>query len=162
MAGQPRGPAPVLRAAARGLVAAMAMSGVRSLTANLGLLEQPPPERVLDSQAPDLMRRLGVGRRAAAAELAHWAYGAGGGLAFGTLPARVRAHPWAGPTYGVAVWLGFELGIAPVLGIEYNDPRVASRLTLVADHMLYGLVVAGRLAPEPEIIERARNPESQR
>ncbi|HET7326139.1 MAG TPA: hypothetical protein VFJ14_02520, partial [Nocardioidaceae bacterium] len=134
----------------------MAMSGVRSLTANVGLLEQTPPERILEDQAPELMRRLDSGQRAAAAEVAHWAYGAGGGLIFGLLPARVRAHPLTGPSYGVAIWLSFELGIAPLLGIEYDERRVTSRLTLVADHVLYGIVVSGRLAPEPEMLERGR------
>lgn len=145
-----------MRATARGLVAAMAMSGVRSVTSNVGLLEQPPPERILEDQAPELMRRLTSGHRTALAEVAHWVYGAGGGLVFGLLPARVRAHQLTGPAYGVAIWLSFELGIAPLLGIEYDERRVASRLTLVADHMLYGVVVGGRLAPEPEMIERER------
>ena len=72
---------------------------------------------------------------------------------------------WNGASSGQACSprsnMRLPMTLAPVLGIEYNDPRVASRLTLVADHVLYGVVVAGRLAPEPEIIERARNPESQ-
>jgi hypothetical protein len=31
---------------------------------------------------------------------------------------------------------------------------VLGRLVLALDHVLYGVVVAGRLAPEPEVIEQ--------
>jgi hypothetical protein len=48
------------------------------------------------------------------------------------------------------VWLGFELGIAPVLGLsQAKKPRIADRVGLAADHLLYGLVLnEGRRRPQ--------------
>jgi len=48
------------------------------------------------------------------------------------------------------IWLGFEAGIAPLLKIEQVKKRpVLWRTAVALDHVLYGVVVAGRLAPEP-------------
>ncbi len=78
-------------------------------------------------------------------EAAHWAFGASGGAAFGALPRAIRRRLWAGPVYGLVVWLGFELGIAPVLGLsQAKRVRLVDRLALAADHLLYGLVLSGR------------------
>jgi hypothetical protein len=56
----------------------------------------------------------------------------------------MRRRPWAGPAYGLVVWLGFELGIAPVLGLsQAKRARPVDRLALAADHLLYGLVLSG-------------------
>jgi hypothetical protein len=65
-----------------------------------------------------LLRRAPRKQRRGFVEAAHWAFGASGGAAFGALPRSVRGHPWAGPLYGLVVWLGFELGLAPVLGLS--------------------------------------------
>ena len=44
----------------------------------------------------------------------------------------------------VGVWRGFELGIAPVLGLSRaKRVRLVDRLALAADHLLYGLVPSG-------------------
>jgi hypothetical protein len=62
---------------------------------------------------------------------------------FGALPETVRRRPWAGPAYGLVVWLGFELAIAPVLGLsQAKRERPVDRLALAADHVLYGLVLS--------------------
>jgi hypothetical protein len=63
---------------------------------------------------------------------------------FGMLPGAVRRRRWAGPVYGLVVWLGFELGIAPALGLsQAKRVRAVDRLALAADHLLYGLVRSG-------------------
>ena len=83
-------------------------------------------------------------------ELAHWSYGSVGGAAFGVLPDDMRRRPYAGPVYGLVIWLGFELLLAPVLGLsQAKKPRPVDRLGLAADHLLYGLVLnQGRRRPE--------------
>ena len=48
----------VLHAAFRGIVAAMAMTGMRRLTVNLGIVEQTPPDAILGQKARGLMERL--------------------------------------------------------------------------------------------------------
>jgi hypothetical protein len=136
---------PFKEAAARGVVAAMAMTGMRKLTTGLGLVEQIPPEMVAEEGVPSLFARVPEAHRDEVVEVMHWAYGGVGGAVFGVLPRGFRRHRWAGPVYGLAVWLGFEAGIAPLLGLKgARQWRLAERAALAADHVLYGLVVAAR------------------
>ncbi|HEU5161177.1 MAG TPA: hypothetical protein VFU43_29550 [Streptosporangiaceae bacterium] len=147
--GRRRGPA-VVRAGARGLVAAMAMTGTRTVTAAVGPHEKSPPEAIVDEHAPRQIRELSSRHREALTELAHWGYGTAGGVAFGLLPRRFRGHVAAGPLYGLALWLTFELAIAPALGVAHARRHQALwRAVIAGDHVLYGVMVAGRLAPEP-------------
>jgi hypothetical protein len=133
----------VLHAGLRGAIAAMAMTGMRAFTVDLGLVEQTPPEAIFKQRARGLIRRVPRGRRRSALELAHWSYGAAGGAAFGMLPESVRRRARAGPVYGLVVWLGFEVGIAPALGLtQARKLRLAERAALAADHLLYGLVLS--------------------
>lgn len=140
-------PGEMLYGAARGAVGAMAMTGMRVLTTELGLVEQTPPQAVGRQRARGarkLLRRAPRKHRRALIEVAHWAFGAGGGAAFGALPGAVRRRPWAGPVYGLLVWVGFEMGIAPALGLrQAKRVRLVDRLGLAADHLLYGLVLSG-------------------
>ncbi|WP_207928931.1 hypothetical protein [Actinomadura sp. 6K520] len=139
----------VFRAGARGLVAAMAMTGVRTVTAAIGPREQTPPEAIVEQRLP-LLRRLPERHQSAITELFHWTYGAAGGAAYGLLPRRVRSNPASGPVYGLVIWLGFELGIAPALHVHHvHEHGFAWRAGTALDHLLYGIVVGGRLAPEP-------------
>jgi hypothetical protein len=137
----------VVSGVACGTVGAMAMTGMRVITTELGLVEQTPPQALGRQRARGvraLLRRAPRKQRRGLIEAAHWAFGAGGGAAFGALPREVRRHPWAGPMYGLVVWLGFELGIAPVLGLsQAKRARPVDRLALAADHLLYGLVLSG-------------------
>jgi hypothetical protein len=133
----------IAHAAARGTIAAMAMTGMRALTVNLGIVEEPPPRAILRQKAHGLMKLVPRKRRRAVQELAHWFYGGVGGAMFGALPASIRLKPWAGPAYGLALWAGFEAGIAPVLGLKQaKKVRLGERLALAADHLLYGLVLS--------------------
>ncbi|MFW6091245.1 MAG: hypothetical protein ACODAF_05170 [Actinomycetota bacterium] len=131
----------VAHAAARGSIAAMAMSGARTVTKNLGLLSESPPEAVLQRGA----HRYAGGRMSPRAwevmvEAAHWSYGAFGGAVFGSLPDTVRRREWAGPLYGVVLWLAFEAAIAPLLRLR-RETKV-ERLAVLADHLIYGLVLS--------------------
>jgi hypothetical protein len=136
-------PTKVLHAGLRGAIAAMAMTGMRAFTVDLGIVEQSPPEAIFKQRARGLIRRVPRNRRRSAIELAHWGYGAAGGAAFGMLPESVRRRSWSGPIYGLVVWLGFEVGIAPALGLtQARKLRLAERAALAADHLLYGLVLS--------------------
>ncbi|MDG4790273.1 hypothetical protein O7626_30870 [Micromonospora sp. WMMD1102] len=131
-----------VRGAARGVVAAMAMSGFRQVTTGLGLVRRTPPEHVLRQTAPSLFRRIPVARRQALVELLHWGYGAGGGAIFGLLPRGVRRLAWTGPAYGFVFWAMFEGALAPLLGIDERRHGALESSALLADHLLYGIVVA--------------------
>ena len=137
----------VARGVVGGVVAAMAMSGMRTVTPPLGLVEATPPQ-ALAERARGLLLRVPPPQRPAAVELLHWAVGATAGAAFGVLPAHRRRSPWAGPAWGVGVWLVFEAGVSPALGLRRAERRrVTERLALAADHVLYGLVLAERPRP---------------
>lgn len=141
--GQQEGAARIVHAAARGAIAAMAMTGMRALTVDLGIVEETPPQAILRQRARALIRRVPRSRRRSTVELAHWGYGAGGGAVFALLPESLRRRAWAGPVYGLALWFGFELGIAPALGLKQaRRLRAAERAALAADHLLYGLVLS--------------------
>jgi hypothetical protein len=140
----------VLTGAARGVVAAMAMTGVRQVTTGLGLVEQTPPDAILKQRAFALMVRFPrvafvvARRQRALIELAHWLYGAQGGAAFALLPRELLRKEWAGPAYGLATWVVFEASIAPVLGLEQaRKVRPVERAMFALDHLLYGVIVAG-------------------
>ncbi|MFW6034222.1 MAG: hypothetical protein ACOC9R_03720 [bacterium] len=131
----------IAHAAARGTIAAMAMTGARTVTKNLGLLSESPPEAVLQRSA----HRYAEGRMSPRAwevmvEAAHWAYGAFGGAVFGSLPDTVRRREWAGPLYGVVLWLAFEAAIAPLLRLRRETKH--EQVAVLADHLIYGLVLS--------------------
>ena len=136
----------ILTGALRGIVGAMAMSGMRRVTTRAGALPRTPPERVYDAAVEPVVPGAPPRERTIAQELAHWGYGALGGALYGLLPAALRRSPAAGPAFGLAIWAAFEVAIAPVLGPEGGRPRPArERLALIADHVLYGSVVGARL-----------------
>lgn len=148
--GLEKGPAPpesrgamLAHGALRGTIGAMAMTGMRNFTALVGLVEETPPEAIFRQRAHGLLRRLPRGRRRPAIIVAHWGYGAVGGAAFSALPETLRLRAWAGPAYGLLVWLGFEAGIAPLLGLsQARRGRAAERIAFAVDHLLYGFVLA--------------------
>ena len=125
------------RAATRGAVAAMAMTGFRAVSEGLGLVEQPPPEEIAERGVPSLFARVPREYRTAAEQLAHWSFGAGAG-------AGVRRRRSAGPAYGLAIWVAFESVIAPVLGLRVEERPARERLLLAMDHALYGAIVGAR------------------
>jgi len=46
----------LLQSAARGVIGVMAMTGVRRVTTDLGLVRKPPPERIATEGTPDSSR----------------------------------------------------------------------------------------------------------
>ncbi|NES12815.1 MULTISPECIES: hypothetical protein [Micromonospora] len=133
----------MVRSGVRGVIAAMAMSGLRQATTSLNLVESSPPKSVLQKTVPGLLEQLPGEQHPALLAVAHWGYGLGAGLAFGALPERLRHKTWVGPVYGMALLAAFHFGIAPALRIEQRLTDVHEQLALTADHLLYGIVVAG-------------------
>lgn len=132
----------VVHSAVHGAVAAAAMTGVRALTVNLGLVEETPPRAMGDKNGL-FLRLVPRKKRRAAIELMHWGYGAQGGAMFGLLPEDLRRRAWSGPLYGLVLWLGFELVLSPAMGLKHSKgSRPVQRLTIAADHALYGFVLS--------------------
>ena len=133
----------VVQGALRGAIASMAMTGVREFTRHVGLLEEPPPESILRQKVFGRFRNVKRGPRRAQAELVHWSYGAAAGAFFAALPRALRRSPWSGPFFGLLVWTGFELGIAPALKLsQARRLRVHDRVALAGDHLLYGFLLS--------------------
>jgi len=133
----------MIHSAFRGIIGALAMSGVRIFAQQLGLVGEAPPERLTRKKAKGLLRRVPRRRRGAVVELVHWATGAMFGAVFGLLPESVRMRAWAGPAYGFLVWLGFDSVVAPALGLKQRRwPQGAERAVFLADHLLFGLVLS--------------------
>lgn len=138
----------VARSAARGVVGAMAMTGMRAFTVGLGLVKESPPRAVLRKSTKGLIGLVPKKRRRAAVELFHWGFGAAAGAGFAALPDDIQRRRWAGPAYGLATWLAFELGIAPALNLPHaKQPRPVERLFIALDHLLFGLVLSERRGP---------------
>ena len=114
--------------AIRGAVAAMAMTGMRAVTKDLGLVRATPPEETFPV------------RRRALVEVGHWAFGATAGAAYAALPERARRPRWSGPAYGLAIWAGFQ-AVAPLTPRPEAERTVTERLAIAADHVLYGLIL---------------------
>jgi hypothetical protein len=131
-------------AALRGVVAAMAMTGLRAVTEGLGLLEEPPPDEIAKRGVPSLFAQVPPEYRAAAVQISHLAFGAAAGSAFALLPDGVRRRRVAGPAYGLAVWVAFETVLAPALGLRVESRPARERLMLALDHALYGAVLGAR------------------
>ncbi|MFI6784609.1 hypothetical protein [Micromonospora sp. NPDC050276] len=133
----------MVRTGTRGVVAAMAMSGLRQATTSLNLVQSSPPKSVLEKLAPGLLDRFHPSHHPALLAVAHWGYGLSAGVAFGMLPTHLRHRLWVGPLFGIALLAVFQAGIAPALRIDQRLTDVHEQLALTADHLLYGIVVAG-------------------
>ena len=127
-----------------GAIAAMAMTGMRSFTVSLGLVEEPPPRAILRQKSKGLFRLTPKRFRRAAQELFHWGYGAAGGAAFALLPrggfacghGRDRS---TGSRSGSHSRRGSRLRS----GSRRRRSRARSTaLALAADHLLYGFVLS--------------------
>ena len=124
----------IIHAKLRGVIGAMAMTGVRVFAQHAGLIREDPPSRMI---------RKHKGRQGRwKVELVHWAMGGVFGIVYGLLPENVRRKPWSGPVYGVLVWLGFDSVVAPALGLkERGWPKGRERAVFIADHLLFGFVL---------------------
>ena len=124
----------MIHAMLRGVVGAMAMTGVRVFAQHAGLIREDPPSR--------MTRKKSRGASRAKVELVHWSMGAGFGAGYGMLPEEVRRRAWSGPLYGLIAWIGFDAVVAPALGLKKRGwPKGRERAVFIADHLLFGLVL---------------------
>jgi hypothetical protein len=133
----------VLHTTLRGVIGAMAMTGMRQFTSALGLVDETPPESILRRQTKGLLRLVPRRRRRVAVTAVHWGVGAAGGLTFGTLPDEIRRTRWAGPAWGIGLLVAYQTTVAPALGLKQaKDPDLTEWLGLAGDHLLYGFVLS--------------------
>jgi hypothetical protein len=123
----------------------MAMTGMRTFTADLGLVRETPPQSIAKKRRPGgVLSYVPKSRRRAFVEVMHWAVGVTGGAIFGAFPDGLRRTSWFGPAYGLGILLSYDFGIAPLLGLKQSKrPKTTEQAALIADHLLYGLILAG-------------------
>lgn len=136
--------AEVAHGAVRGAIGAMAMSGIRTFTVDVGLVRETPPQSIAKKQRPTgLLSHVPKNRRGTVVEALHWSVGVAGGAIFGALPDPLRRAPWFGPVYGLGILLTYDFGIAPLLGLKQaKRPKPAEQAALIADHLLYGFILS--------------------
>ncbi len=129
----------VVRGAAAGAVATMAMSEHMLGRPSVNAIGEPPPERIADAVLPGRSAK----ERGIAATVIHLGIGIGGGALFGLLRHGRRSGPVAGALFGLGVWaVGYE-AVVPALGVlppahRDADPR---RAALLQAHLLYGAIL---------------------
>ena len=135
--------------AIRGAVGAMAMTGMRTFTADVGLLRETPPQSLAKKRRPTgVLSMVPKNRRRAAVELVHWSVGIVGGAIFGAVPDALRRAPAFGPLYGLGILMTYDFGVAPLLGLKQaRRPKPGEQAALIADHLLYGFVLSATGKP---------------
>jgi len=137
------------RGALLGAVSTVALTGLRQAMARVGLVHQSAPEQVvMRLEELGLLDDRSQGFRRSLAVVAHFAYGAGVGGAFGLLRGDARAEPRisgesaVGSALGVLSWGAGWTTLLPLLGVHrppwsQKGPRV---LLPVLDHAFFGAV----------------------
>jgi uncharacterized membrane protein YagU involved in acid resistance len=163
----------LIRSLAAGVVGTAAMTAYQAAVAKLrGEPVTPPaPERWADAPPPAQVVKkaadaVGEGRRVRrrdaprVANVAHWLYGIGWGVAYGLAARRLRPHPMAGAVvFGAGVWATSYAELVP-LGI-YEPPWRYPARELGLDlsyHLVYGVGVA---ATHAALTARAPTPSSR-
>jgi hypothetical protein len=142
----------LFHAGMRGAIGAMAMTGMRTFTADLGLVRETPPQSIAKKRRPTgVLAYVPKSRRRAFVEVMHWSVGVTGGAIFGAFPDELRRTAWFGPVYGLGILLSYDFGIAPLLGLKQSRrPKPAEQAALIADHLVYGLILSeGERAAQP-------------
>jgi hypothetical protein len=142
----------VAHAAVRGAIGAMAMTGMRTFTADLGLVRETPPQSIAKKRRPSgVLSYVPKSRRRAFVEVMHWSVGVTGGAIFGAFPDQLRRTVWFGPVYGLGILFSYDFGIAPLLGLKQaTRPKPEEQAALIADHLVYGLVLSeGQRGAQP-------------
>ena len=134
----------VASGAIRGAIGAMAMTGMRTFTADVGLVRETPPQSIAKKRrATGVLSYVPRSRRRAFVEVMHWSVGVAGGAIFGALPDKLRRAPWFGPVYGLGILVSYDFGIAPLLGLKQSKrPKPGEQAALIADHLVYGFVLS--------------------
>lgn len=136
-------PGEIARAAGRGVIGALAMSGVRVFARDLGLVEKTPPEAIAERPARGVLAKVPRDNRRTAVGALHLAVGAAGGIGFGVIPDGVRSQKWTGPAWGVLLLIGYEAVAAPALGTDHaRHTDRSEQAVLLVDHLLYGYILA--------------------
>jgi hypothetical protein len=135
----------------------LVMDGLyRALPANEKRGPLPPREITMTAaDAVGVEDELPEEGKKALVGVAHFAYGAGAGAAFGLAAPLLPLGPVAsGVAYGLAVWAGSYLGWLPALRVlpSATDEPAGKNAVMIAAHVVWGAALgalAGRAARSP-------------
>lgn len=134
-----------------GFVATSLMDVFLTELRRLGALHMYPPEEITGRalEAADVPHD--EGERKAATAVAHYAFGATAGAAFGLVPTP-RKRPAVivtGVLYGLGIWLVSYAGWIPKLGLRPrpSDDPPESQASIAASHAVYGAALGALFGP---------------
>ena len=134
---------PAVRGALAGTAATLVMSAVMLCAGRIGLMGRQPPERVVERGLEEMGEVLDARELDVTASIAHVAFGAACGAAFGVLAGVVPASraDRLGVPYALVIWLVSYFGWIPAAGILPLPPedRPGRVWTMLAAHVVYGL-----------------------
>jgi hypothetical protein len=138
-----------------GMIGALAMTGIRTLLVETGMVSEPLPHKVERRLAMQLGidDRLGARSEDLLAQVQHLALGATFGIGYSLLRHRLNFPSSAAPLYGLFVYAANVAGLGPAFDLNRapwrDDPPDVARQIFI--HLIYGLVTAQvihRLAEE--------------
>jgi hypothetical protein len=129
-----------------GMIGALAMTGIRTLLVETGMVSEPLPHKV----ERRLALRIGIADQMGAhyedllAQGQHLALGATFGAGYSLLRHRLNLPSSGGPLYGLFVYAVNVAGLGPALDLNRtpwrDDPPDVARQIFI--HLIYGLVTA--------------------
>lgn len=138
---------------ARGLVATAAMSVPMLAAGRAGIMGRQPPKRITDKAMDSTgLDHAGESERDTAGTAAHLAFGAGNGVLFSVLRARLRPPGPSvvhGLSYGLGVWAASYKGWVPALGVlpPPEQDRPGRQRVIFLAHLVYGAVLGLLVRP---------------
>lgn len=108
-----------------------------------------PPRQITQAvgRHARIWRQMNETERQAATLLAHFAFGAAAGAAYGALVPRSASSGWLGRLFGLAVWSTFYVEVLPALGLRrsaLHDPWWRTG-TMIASHFVWGAALGRAL-----------------
>lgn len=131
----------IVRGAAVGAVAAVALGAGLLLASRAGRFGHRPTKRALGN----ILRRAGLLGRSSAFEvssaLSHVAYGAAMGASYGLVASRLTSrtsHVATGLGLGASAWAASQAGVAPAFGLLAAPKHRNGNALMLAAHCLFG------------------------
>jgi hypothetical protein len=133
----------LVNGAVGGALATAVFSAVLLAGDRAGVLDQPPPKKIIRAVFPGSKRRAKPGE-GVLATIAHFAYGSTAGALLGLLFRGQRVPLPVGAAYGLAVWYASYQHWVPRLGAHppISRDQPARQAVLALGHVAYGTSLA--------------------
>lgn len=153
-------PGRMVRGAAAGALATVAMSGVMLAARQVGLMGRLPPEKITARLLHRFGRRPSRANRNVLAAIFHVGFGAAGGGTYALMQRGLRPPLppiVTGVVFAIGIWTFSYMGWVPALGImpPATEDRPGRPQSMVVAHVVYGAVLGALLGrPNPSSTRR--------